>query len=165
MRYLEIVDALAAKEVRYLIVGGVAVILHGVPRTTYDLDLLIDFEPRNVTALLEALEALGYRPRAPVAASELAIESKRAEWIRDKDMKAFSFWHPQGGEVDILIDAPIDYAEAAKDQIIIEAQQTPIAIASIDALIRLKEAAGREQDQSDIAALRRVRQLSEEDEP
>jgi hypothetical protein len=40
MRYVQLVEALAARHVRFVIVGGVAVILHGVPRSTFDLDSL-----------------------------------------------------------------------------------------------------------------------------
>lgn len=48
--------------VRYLLVGGFAGILYGVPRTTLDLDILIDPEPKNVLATIDALENLGLVP-------------------------------------------------------------------------------------------------------
>lgn len=165
MLYLEIVAALSAKEVRYVVVGGVAVVLHGVPRTTYDLDLVVDLAEDNVLRLVEALESLGYRPRAPVAARQLADPAARAAWIEDEDMKAFSFWRPEGGEVDVVIDTPVGYAEAAKDQEVVEIQGMSLAVASIDALVRMKAVAGREQDRADIEALERVRRIAAEEEP
>lgn len=161
MRYREIVRELAARSVRYVVVGGIAVVLHGVPRATFDLDLLVDLAPENVLALVEALEALGYRPRAPVPARDLAIAERRAEWVRGKKMRAFTFWHSRGGEVDVLLDAPIDYAEAARDRLIVDADGTPVPLASIECLIRLKEAAGREVDRSDVEALRKAQRASE----
>lgn len=59
-------QALQAASVRYLVVGGVAVVLHGHPRFTADLDLVVALEPGNARAAVEALAGLGYRPRPPV---------------------------------------------------------------------------------------------------
>ena len=109
-----------------------------------------------MNALIDALESLGYRPRAPVPARELADAAKRKAWVTEKDRKAFSFWQAGGGEVDILIDSPLDYREAAKSQVVVDVEGVSLPIASIEALIRLKEAAGREQDLSDVDALRRA---------
>ncbi len=164
MRHLEIVRALAAREVRYVIVGGVAVILHGVPRATYDLDLLADLSPDNVRALVEALEGLGFRPRAPVAARDLADPARRAEWAREKGLRAFSFWHPRGGEVDVLIEAPVDYAAAAQDALVLDVEGAPVPVASIETLVRMKQGTGREQDRSDIEALEKARRIAREEE-
>ncbi len=46
-------------EVRYVVIGGIAAILHGVPRPTFDLDVLIDPSPDNARRLLEALVDIG----------------------------------------------------------------------------------------------------------
>jgi hypothetical protein len=85
-------------------------------------------------------------------------------WIEEKGMKAFSFWRPEGGEVDILIDAPLDYAEVAREQEPVEVEGRTLFIASIDSLVRLKSAADREQDRADIEALERVRALAKDDD-
>ncbi|MDY6990567.1 MAG: DUF6036 family nucleotidyltransferase [Thermodesulfobacteriota bacterium] len=42
-------------EVKYVVIGGVASILHGIPRATFDLDILIEASPHNAHKLLEAL--------------------------------------------------------------------------------------------------------------
>jgi hypothetical protein len=57
--------ALEASRARYLVVGGVAVVLHGHPRFTADLDVVIALERANLSKALRALQGLGYRPRAP----------------------------------------------------------------------------------------------------
>jgi hypothetical protein len=77
--YEELLRALAAAEVRYVLVGGVAVILHGVPRTTADVDLVLDLEVDNVRRFIDAVGALGYVPRAPVPAIQLADPEARAD--------------------------------------------------------------------------------------
>ena len=67
-----ILEALAAAAVRYLIAGGLAVNAHGYLRFTKDVDLVIELEPDNLRAALEALGRLGYRPAVPVPLAQLA---------------------------------------------------------------------------------------------
>jgi hypothetical protein len=54
----ELLQALAEAEVRYCIVGGVAVNLHGVPRMTYDLDLVVVPEAEQLRATEAVLTKL-----------------------------------------------------------------------------------------------------------
>ena len=58
----EILKTLNEKGVRYLLVGGYAGILYGVPRTTLDVDVIVDPEPENVSATIDALESMGLVP-------------------------------------------------------------------------------------------------------
>src|SRR5205814_2241965 len=90
-----IFEALAGAPVRYLVVGGVAVVLHGHPRFTADLDLVVGLEPDNVRAAMSALETLGYRPRAPVKMADFADPAIRRQWIADKGLQVFSLWSAQ----------------------------------------------------------------------
>lgn len=158
--YQEILTAMVDASVRFIVVGGVAVILHGVPRTTADLDLVLDLEPDNVDAFLRVVERLGFRPRAPVPASQLRDPEMRATWIRDKGMKAFTFVRGTGwlDEVDVLIDAPLDFAALRANAVIVAACGASIAIAGIDALIAMKADTGRAQDESDRDALSRLKE-------
>ncbi|MBI5628980.1 MAG: hypothetical protein HY953_08675, partial [Candidatus Rokubacteria bacterium] len=70
--YEDVLRALDAASIRFVLVGGVAVILHGVPRTTADLDLAIDLEEVNVRRVVGVMTQLGVIPRAPVEAADLA---------------------------------------------------------------------------------------------
>ena len=63
---IAIVAALNENQVRYLIVGGLAVVAHGYVRFTADVDLLLSVETENLKRAVAALKLLGYRPRAPV---------------------------------------------------------------------------------------------------
>ena len=67
-------------QVEYIVVGGLAVNFHGIPRMTYDIDLMISLEPKNILKLVSTLTAWGYRPQAPVDPQELADEAKRRSW-------------------------------------------------------------------------------------
>jgi len=62
--YEDVLRALDAASIRFVLVGGVAVILHGVPRTTADLDLVIDLEEGNVRRFVGVMTQLGFVPRA-----------------------------------------------------------------------------------------------------
>jgi hypothetical protein len=61
-----IFEALDAAGVRYVAVGGVAVVLHGHARLTADLDLAVDLAAGPAAAAIAALTGIGFRPRAPV---------------------------------------------------------------------------------------------------
>jgi Nucleotidyl transferase of unknown function (DUF2204) len=68
--------ALQATGVRYVVVGGVAVNLHGYQRFTKDIDLVIELIPDQALKALEALQTLGYKPNVPVKLSRICWTSK-----------------------------------------------------------------------------------------
>ena len=57
-QFKNVLDALAAHKVEYILIGGVAVILHGVERLTRDIDIFIKMEPDNIKRLREALHSI-----------------------------------------------------------------------------------------------------------
>lgn len=58
-------------EVKYLVIGGIATVLHGVPRATFDLDILVEASPENAVRLLQAMLAAGLGTAADISADEL----------------------------------------------------------------------------------------------
>ena len=149
-------SALEKAQVRYLVVGGVAVVLHGHLRVTADLDLVVQLTPDNVERAIGALEGLGFRPRAPVAASQFARAEVREEWIRDKGLTVFSLWSPEhpGFEVDLFVEEPFDFGEVYARAVRVELDSCSATVISRSDLIVLKERAARPRDQEDVAALR-----------
>ena len=76
----------------YLVVGGVAVNLYGVLRTTADLDLMVHLrDGDNAHGFVAAMKELNYKPRAPVNADDFADPLKRQEWIQDKRALVFTW--------------------------------------------------------------------------
>ena len=73
-------------EVDYVVVGGMAVILHGYLRATADLDLVIGLIPENCKRGLKALSSIGFTPRLPVAIEDFADPRKREEWSEQRNM-------------------------------------------------------------------------------
>lgn len=157
--------ALGRRQVRYVIVGGVAVVLQGYARLTADLDLIVDLEPAQARNAVEALLALGLRPRAPVDASGFAEPAVRRSWIEDKGMRVFSFWDPTDPlrEVDLFVEHPIPFEAlfARADELSLGG--TTVRVASVDDLIALKRLADRAEDRLDIEALEVIREEKRRD--
>jgi hypothetical protein len=114
--YLGIFKALNARGIKYLVVGGTAINLYGIPRMTYDLDILLDLETGNLERFLSLVKGWGFKPKAPVELMDFADEAKRWEWMVRKHLKAFKLVNPAWGisEIDVVIGPPVDYPRAAK---------------------------------------------------
>lgn len=151
----QVLGALHGARVRYLVVGGVAVVLHGHLRTTADLDLVVALDGDNALRAIEALEGLGYHPRAPVAARSFADAETRAAWVAEKDLTVFSLWSDRfpGLELDLFVREPFDFEEAWGRRVTVTLDAVTATVASLADLIALKRAAGRPQDLADVAAL------------
>jgi hypothetical protein len=162
MLYEEIFRGLYTARVRYLIVGAVAINLHGVPRMTADLDLMVELTDRNLRTCVEAIVALGYRPRVPVEATDFLDPAKRREWQESKSMVMFTWIHPARPyeEIDIFLENPIDFESAYAKRKDLRIEDFTIPLASVPDLITLKQISGREQDRSDIEALRQIQRQS-----
>ncbi|MCX5884971.1 MAG: hypothetical protein NT096_03515 [Proteobacteria bacterium] len=155
----EIAGSMNKKRVRYLVVGGVAVNLYGIERMTADLDLIVDLEESNLKKFISAMKELGYKPKVPVKAEDLISPAKRKEWIKEKGMKVFSFYHPKHPFrlIDVLIEIPVDFETAYAKRVKTKSSDVITPLASVDTLIRLKEIAGRPQDTADIYHLKRIK--------
>jgi hypothetical protein len=154
-----ILEALNREGARYLIVGGVAAVLHGHLRTTADLDLVLQLERENVLRGLRALDRVGYRPRAPVPAESFADRETREAWIREKGLTVFSFWSSAGSalSVDLFVAEPFDFdaAYARAPRLSLGSVEAPVL--ALDDLIEMKTRAGRPIDAADVEALRAIR--------
>ncbi len=144
--------------VRYVVVGGLAAVLHGHARLTADVDLIVDLAPDEARKAMEALRSLGLRPRAPVNALDFAIPEKRREWIERKGMRVFCLFDPSHPmrEVDLFVEHPVDFEGLWQDSVVMDLGDTTVRVASISHLIQLKRQAGRPQDLLDIEALEEI---------
>jgi hypothetical protein len=154
--YKSIFKELNRLKIDYLIVGGLAVNFHGVPRLTYDIDLMISFEAKNVLKLVKKLQQWGFNPKVPIDPRDLSDEGKRVLWVREKNMRAVHFYndHSPIGEIDILIDFPIPYSILKDRAVLFDLEGEKIPTVSIHDLIELKRRAGRKQDLSDVEHLK-----------
>ena len=154
----QIFAALNDAQVDYVVVGGLAVILHGYLRATADLDLAIGLAPDNAHRGMQALSAIGLRPRLPVAIEDFADPHKRAQWAQ-RNMLVLPLWDPNNPlrSVDVFIGEPIAFDHLLRDAVRKDLDGTSVLVASIDHLIEMKEGAGRSRDLEDIEQLRRIR--------
>lgn len=134
--------------VSYVVVGGLAVQVHGHVRTTNDLDLVPEPTPGNLVRLAEALDEL--RARVLNDGSEgLAIDARM--------LPRATLWQfaTSAGDIDVLHDAPgaARFADLRARALEVELGEMRIPFASREDLIRMKRAAARPVDLADIAAL------------
>jgi len=154
---------LSGAGVRYLIVGGVAVVLHGYLRATADLDLVLDLDPHSLSKAVDLLERLGFSPRAPVPIRAFADDVERRRWVTEKNLQVFSLWHSKmpGFEVDLFVEPPFDFAEAYARATWAALGSQSVPVVAIEDLIAMKRRAGRTRDQEDIEALIALRKRHE----
>lgn len=155
--YLAIFKELNKKKIKYIVVGGMAVNLHGVPRATYDIDLLLYLEDKNLDKFLSLMKLWGFKPRVPVDIMDFASKEKREDWIKHKNMKAFNLVNPDWAlsEIDIIIDTPVDYKKALRNMTYSAIADVSIPTISIRDLLEMKKNTGRQQDKADIRYLMR----------
>jgi hypothetical protein len=146
---------LEAAHAGYVVVGGLAVVLHGYARATADVDLVVDLRAGEAIKAVAALTRLGMEPRAPVAARDFADAELRRRWIEEKGMRVFSMCDPRKPlvEVDLFVDPPFAFEALRSRAEIVRVEGVDVPVASIDDLIAMKRAAGRPKDHADIAAL------------
>ncbi len=125
---------------RYIVIGGFAIIASGYPRTTLDLDLVVDPSLENEARVFRALESL---PDQAVLQLDPGDVAKFAV-VRVGDEITVDLMASAGG---------LDYAELAKDQVIRVVSGVPIPFASPLALWRMKKDTHREKDAPDLLFL------------
>src|SRR3989338_422570 len=155
---------LSKRKIKYLIVGGMAVILHGYDRRTGDLDLMVAMDEPNLQNLIEAIRSLGWKPRIPVKLEDFVRSDLRESWMKEKGMKVFSVFNPKKNAetMDILIESGVNFEKAYDRRERMTVYGIPIHVAAIEDVIQLKKAAGRQRDLEDIRALKQIQELNRE---
>jgi hypothetical protein len=162
-----VLESLSQAKVRFVVVGGVAVVLHGHLRFTADLDLVVALDTENALRAIGALSGLDYKPRAPVPATAFADPAARASWARDKGMIAFTLVSPRfpATEVDLFIETPVPFDELESRALRVTLGSTEVRVAGTDDLVAMKTTAGRPKDLQDVTELKRLAALRENEKP
>ena len=152
----DIFAALNAARVKYLVVGGLAVVLHGVSRFTWDVDLTVELTTVNVERLAKALRRLGFIPRVDAPVLGLADATVRRRWIQQKHMRVYSFIQQKSPPrvVDILINPLGRFDAIHRRRVTVKAWGVAVPLVPVDVLVKMKQAAGRPEDLFDIQALK-----------
>ncbi len=136
----DVFSSLAEHNVRYVVIGGVAAILHGVPRATIDLDILVEATHENVSSMLAALREAG------LGTADLVD----ADQVLNHEITIFKDYI----RLDVQTSTPgLSFAQAWGNRVTMEHQGVQFNVASKSDLIASKRAAGRDVDLQDAELL------------
>ena len=166
-QFIPIFRLLNEAEVRYIVVGGIATILHGYVRATADVDLVVDLHTEEAQKAIRTLSGYGLKPQASVDPMQFADTDQRARWVDEKNMEVFSLFHPQhpGLTVDLFARHPIPFEPLWSRSIVMDLGGTLVRVCSIDDLIELKRLAGRPKDLVDIEKLSKIKTYGKPTKP
>ncbi len=142
--FKELLSILAKHKVRYLVVGGYAVMKYTEPRFTKDLDLWIATDPANAAAVFAALREFG----APL------------KDLTPTDFTQEGYFYQMGNppfRLDIMMSLPgVTFETAWVNREVAQVEELVIPFISKTDLIKTKEASARDQDLIDVKKLRRA---------
>jgi hypothetical protein len=148
-----ICTAMGDAGVRYAVVGGHAVALHGAVRGTVDIDLALAWSRKSLNSAERVLNELGLASRLPVSAGD--IFDFRKEYIENRNLITWNFYNPD--DLSEQVDIVINYDLKGKRTKTIELAGGRIRILSLNDLIDMKKQSGRPQDVEDVTALEKLR--------
>lgn len=156
MFYLELFRTLQEERVDYVVVGGLAINLHGVERATMDVDLVLAMDDANLRRFLGAATRLKLKPTLPMPIEALCDAKQLDAWVKEKRLIAFSL-HPASPNlptVDIIVRPAVPFDVMYRNRIEKNIGGVRFSLAAIEDLISLKTGTGRKRDASDIEALK-----------
>ncbi len=145
----KVITALEQANVRYALVGGYAVALHGAIRGTVDIDFVIALEKSQFTALALAMAGIDMVSRLPVSAED--VFNFRQEYIDNRNLIAWAFVNNTNPLE--LVDIIITHNADTMNTVIKKIDNTKIRVAAIDEIITMKKQSARPQDLEDVKAL------------
>lgn len=137
----DVFRSLEKHEVKYLIIGGIAAVLYGVPRATFDLDIIIEATPKNAEKLLDAFLD------AKLGTASLIT----AEKLLKNEITVFE----DSVRIDVQTFTPgIIFEKSWKNRKIMTYRGNSFYVVSREDLIVSKKAAGRKVDLEDVRLLK-----------
>lgn len=151
------IRGLTEHRVDFVLCGGLACVLHGSERTTFDIDILVRMDRDNLQRLIGFVSAHRLTPRIPEPVDSLLNPKKRKQWLQEKGALVYSLFGEKGlVQIDVFLDYPIPFPELASRAVIFEAEGVRIPVSSIPDLLKAKESMDvkRPMDIRDIEFLR-----------
>jgi len=150
----EILEALDRHGVRYVLIGGLAAVLHGSAHVTTDVDVVPEEALHNLERLSAALKELGARIRVAGEPDGVPFDHSAESLARVR------IWNLQTskGDLDITFEpsGTRGYDDLQRDVVLMRVRGIDVPVASLADVIRSKEAAGRERDRAVLPALREL---------
>lgn len=148
----ELCHSLEKHQVRYALVGGYAVALHGAVRGTVDIDFVINWELEQLKAVETSLHGLGLISKLPIDAEQLF--HFKEEYINNRQLIAWHFYHPK--DLSKQVDLNITFDLSNKKTLSKTVGTTTVQLLNKKDLIAMKKQAARPQDLEDIKALKQL---------
>jgi hypothetical protein len=141
----QVCEALNRSRAKYLVIGGIACVLHGYLRATTDVDILIERTLENAGLVLDGLSRIGY--------------GFAREWTPGELLKRPITVIGDDPAVDVFTVAwKVKYEQAVRRSSVVDVDGVPIPLIAIDDLIETKRT-GRALDATDIEALEEIKRL------
>ena len=148
------ITTLAKHRVRYVLIGAVAARLQGFPRMTADADITPARDPENLSRLALALKRLDARIFTESVPEGLPFDCSASMLGRAQ------LWNlvTKAGRLDLAFtpSGTGGYEDLVRDAVPFEVYGVKVNAASLEAIIRSKEAADRPQDRQDVIVLREM---------
>lgn len=139
--FREFIQSLNDNQVRYLVVEGYAVALHGYPRYTKDIDIWIELSPLNATHILQALDQFGF--------SSLGLTEND---FLEADTIIQLGYLPR--RIDLLTTLlGVDFDICFSNKVVVELDEVQVNFIDLENLKKNKLATGRSQDIADVENL------------
>ena len=158
MSMFDLIKRLCDAEIDFVVVGGLAVALHGYQRVTMDVDVVLAMGPDNLRRFIDSAKAAGLRPIIPLPLDALANPDLVEQWHREKGMLAFALRGPDlmATVIDVLVRPVVAFEDLKRDAKLIPVGPLTVPIASIEHLIVMKTGTGRSKDAIDIEELQKI---------
>jgi len=146
----QVIPPLVLAKVDFILIGGMAAILHGSARVTFDVDVVYSRSPDNINRLAEALAPHQPYLRNAPAGLPFTLDSKTMRNGLNFNLTTSL------GDIDLLgeVTGGKTYSDLLPHSVEIEAFDVRFKCVDLPTLIRIKEAAGRRKDLEAIAELR-----------
>jgi hypothetical protein len=150
----EIFASLDRHGVRYVLVGGLAAVLHGSPLPTLDADICPSAEPGNLARLAEALAELEARIRTPDTPEGVAFPQD-ARFLANVQLLNLVTRY---GDLDLSFQpsGTGGYSDLVNRAVEVSIRGVAVPVAALEDVIRSKEAANRPKDQRTLPVLRQL---------
>lgn len=143
--FRDFLRALNDQDVRYILVGGLAVVLHGHPRVTGDMDIWVECTMENYKKLIKAFHQF----QMPVF--DMTLE----KFLNNAENDVFSFGRNPVG-IDIMTAVKgLEFDSAYGQSLVFNDDELPVRLIHINQLIEAKKASGRRKDEEDIRHLKK----------
>lgn len=156
---LELIGTFADEHVEFVVCGGVACVLQGCDRTTFDIDLAVRLTRENLERCIVAARRSRLSPRIPEPIEHLLDDQIRRRWVTEKNALVYTLLDSDSLlQVDIFLKYPIDFDDLRSDADRFDIDSVRFLVSSKRHLIAAKKTVkpAREKDIADIRALQEL---------